>query len=141
MGVQLQYPRLANMIKQRLSVTAFQISTMKIDLIYSPPLLHARQTGEVVHSHQSIPMSITNSRGESKNDVAARADMAISGCISPILTEENFRNGLHVAVTSYGLCIAQLIATPLRYDASADKDVSYEGLRNTGGGFFGFKLW
>ncbi|KAK0237797.1 histidine phosphatase superfamily [Armillaria nabsnona] len=154
-------------------------STTRIDLIYSSPLLRARQTGEAVQSGQSIPPAlITNPHlreqhwgiaeghpacshaplnvtheeafkvgifprialldddgrfpgGESRNDLVARADIAIKECVFPHLTEENFRNGLHLAFTSHGLCIGQLLAALLRYDASANKDVSYEGLRNT----------
>ncbi|KAG7448875.1 phosphoglycerate mutase-like protein [Guyanagaster necrorhizus] len=155
------------------------LSTTKIDLIYSSPLLRARQTGEAVQSGQSVqPMLITNPHlreqhwgiaegrswsshdpqnmpleeafnvgvftrtvlidgdgkfpgGESRNDLAARADIAVKECILPNLTEENFENGLHIAFTSHGLCIGQLIAALLRYDASADGDISYEGLGNT----------
>ncbi|KAK0203489.1 histidine phosphatase superfamily [Desarmillaria ectypa] len=155
------------------------LSTTKIDLIYSSPLLRARQTGEAVQSGQSIPPAlimnphlreqhrgIAEGRpycddfphnmtpeeafkvgifpktalldddgkfpgGESRNDLAARADIAIVECILPNLTEENFGNGLHIAVTSHGLFIAQLIAALLRYDASAERDVSYLGLMNT----------
>ncbi|KAK0449833.1 phosphoglycerate mutase [Desarmillaria tabescens] len=155
------------------------LTTTKIDLIYSSPLMRARQTGEAVQSGQLIPpILITNPHlreqhwgiaeghpycnhaphnmtheeafkagifprtahldddgkfpgGESRNELAARADIAIKECILPNLTEENFGNGLHIAFTSHGLCIGQLIAALLRYDASADEDVSYEGLRNT----------
>ncbi|KAK0494604.1 phosphoglycerate mutase [Armillaria luteobubalina] len=155
------------------------LSTTRIDLIYSSPLLRARQTGEAVQSSQSIPpelitnphlreqhwgiaeghpacshapLNVTHEEafkvgifprttllddngkfpgGESRNDLKARADIAIKECVLPHLTEDNFRNGLHVAFTSHGLCISQLLAALLRYDASADRDVSYEGLRNT----------
>ncbi|KAK0192914.1 histidine phosphatase superfamily [Armillaria mellea] len=165
-------------IKQAMAL-GDHLSTTRINLIYSSPLLRARQTGEAVQSGQSIPPAlITNPHlreqhwgiaeghpacshaplnvtheeafkvgifprtalldddgrfpgGERRNDLKARADMAIKECVLPHLTEENFRNGLHVAFTSHGLCIGQLLAALLRYDASADKNVSYKGLRNT----------
>ncbi|KAK0470572.1 phosphoglycerate mutase [Armillaria novae-zelandiae] len=155
------------------------LSTTRIDLIYSSPLLRARQTGEAVQSGQSdppelitnphlreqhwgiaeghpacshAPLNVTHEEafkvgifprtalldddgkfpgGESRNDLKARADIAIKECVLPHLTEDDFRNGLHIALTSHGLCIGQLLAALLRHDVSADRDVSYEGLRNT----------
>ncbi|KAE9394785.1 phosphoglycerate mutase-like protein [Gymnopus androsaceus JB14] len=65
---------------------------------------------------------------ESLNDLAARADEAITECIVPHL---RFGKDHHIALVSHGLCISELIAALLRLDPDSRRDISYKGLLNT----------
>lgn len=65
--------------------------------------------------------------GESLEDVAHRADEAIAECVLPHVRED----GVHIAITSHGLCIGELIAALIRLDPEGHRDRSYSGLLNT----------
>lgn len=67
---------------------------------------------------------------ESLNDLARRAEVAISECVLPHLSESESKE-VHVAIASHGLCIGELVAALIRLDPEADKKKNYTGLMNT----------
>lgn len=67
--------------------------------------------------------------GESLDDLANRADVAIKECVLPHLTAGP--NEVHIALASHGLCIGELVAALIRLDPEADREVQYTGLFNT----------
>ncbi|KAF8155658.1 phosphoglycerate mutase [Crassisporium funariophilum] len=72
---------------------------------------------------------------ESLDDLAARADVAIKECVLPHVPDAPHPvgqdSGVHIAIASHGLCIAELVGALLRLDPEADKDENYAGLMNT----------
>ncbi|PBK68837.1 phosphoglycerate mutase-like protein [Armillaria solidipes] len=149
---------LSELVLSQAKALGDHLSTTRIDLIYSSPLLRARQTGEAVQSGQSIPPAlITNPHLREQHWGIAEGHPACRHAPLNVTHEEAFKVGIFprtalldddgrfpggesrndlvaradIAIKDHGLCIGQLIAALLRYDASADKDVSYEGLRNT----------
>ncbi|KAG5731864.1 hypothetical protein E4T56_gene13790 [Termitomyces sp. T112] len=65
--------------------------------------------------------------GESLDDLAVRAEEAMRECVLPHVGEED----VHIAVTSHGLCISELVKAVLRLDPDADHERDYTGLLNT----------
>ncbi|PPQ71899.1 hypothetical protein CVT26_007194 [Gymnopilus dilepis] len=68
--------------------------------------------------------------GESLDDLAHRAEVAIKECVLPHLKEAEDKD-VHVAIASHGLCIGELISALVRLDPQADKKKNYTGLMNT----------
>ncbi|KAJ7211317.1 phosphoglycerate mutase [Mycena pura] len=66
--------------------------------------------------------------GESLEDVARRAEEALAEFVVPHLAADH---DLHIAITSHGLFISELIAALLRLDPDSRRDISYAGLLNT----------
>jgi len=73
--------------------------------------------------------------GESLNDLARRAEVAIQECVWPHLphipVSEDQSPGIHVALASHGLCIGQMVSALIRLDPEADQKKTYYGLKNT----------
>jgi len=88
--------------------------------------------------------------GESLDEVALRAEAAIRECVlphvqcspgiiplgsesqsDPNLKRADGESGVHVAITSHGACIAELIRALLKLDPEANQDRRYSGLWNT----------
>ncbi|KAI0036441.1 histidine phosphatase superfamily, partial [Vararia minispora EC-137] len=71
--------------------------------------------------------------GESHNDLAARADMAIEELVMPHVWQaaREGRKGVHVALVSHGLCISHLITQLLKRNAAEHPGGDYRGLLNT----------
>lgn len=71
------------------------LSTTRIDLIYSSPLLRARQTGEAVQSSQSIPPAlITNPHLREQHWGIAEGHPACSHAPLNVTHEEAFKVGI-----------------------------------------------
>lgn len=66
--------------------------------------------------------------GETLDDLAARAEVAIRDCVVPHLSDGP---DVHVALASHGLAIGELVAALLRLDPEADHKQEYSGLQNT----------
>ncbi|KAF9467775.1 phosphoglycerate mutase [Collybia nuda] len=71
--------------------------------------------------HESFP------GGESREDVARRAEKAVRECIVPHIQEDR----AHIVIASHGLCISELIPAVIRLDPDAPQGVSYIGHLNT----------
>ena len=92
--------------------------------------------------------------GESLDDLALRAEVAIRECVLPHVqcfpgmgsesqSDSNLERvadgengmavpgGVHVAITSHGNCIAELVSALLRLDPEANRNTRYSGLMNT----------
>ncbi|KAF9480584.1 phosphoglycerate mutase-like protein [Pholiota conissans] len=70
--------------------------------------------------------------GETLEDLAARAEIAIQSCVLPHLQAKDVEgDGVHVAVASHGLAIGELVAALLRLDPEADHNQAHDGLQNT----------
>lgn len=65
--------------------------------------------------------------GESLDDLARRAEVAVRECILPHVETDS----VHVAIASHGLCISEMVAALLRLDPGSRRDISYAGLLNT----------
>lgn len=84
--------------------------------------LWAQKIFPVQHSRQDkFP------EGESLDDLARRAEVAVRECILPHVETDN----VHVAVASHSLCISELVAALLRLDPGSRRDISSAGLLNT----------
>lgn len=71
--------------------------------------------------------------GESLDELAARAELAIRNCVLPHLAaaHQGGEQGVHIALASHGLCIGELVAAVLRLDPEADHNELHTGLQNT----------
>lgn len=65
--------------------------------------------------------------GESREDLARRAEQAIRECVIPHIQQDK----AHIAIASHGLCISELVTAIIRLDPDSRQDVSYTGLLNT----------
>ncbi|THV00826.1 phosphoglycerate mutase-like protein [Dendrothele bispora CBS 962.96] len=72
--------------------------------------------------------------GESKDDLAKRAEDVIRDIILPSIVEamKEGRTDYHVAIVSHGLFIKELIDRLLKRRAGVFPEIKYQGLRNTG---------
>jgi len=74
--------------------------------------------------------------GESLDDLARRAEVAIQECVLPHLpahtpVSEDRYQGVHVVLASHGLCIGEMVSALIRLDPEADQKKTYYGLQNT----------
>ncbi|KAL6304361.1 phosphoglycerate mutase-like protein, partial [Sparassis latifolia] len=72
--------------------------------------------------------------GESLDDLAARANVAIEEIIMPHIraAARSGKKGIHVAIVSHGLCISEIILALLKRDGSGTvHERHYRGLLNT----------
>ncbi|KAH6917997.1 histidine phosphatase superfamily [Coprinopsis sp. MPI-PUGE-AT-0042] len=73
--------------------------------------------------------------GESLNDLAVRANKAVTECVIPHVVKAAERDReaaqMHIAMASHGLAISEVVAALIRLDPLADKSKSYKGLLNT----------
>jgi broad specificity phosphatase PhoE len=68
--------------------------------------------------------------GECPNDVARRAEKTIRERILPHVVDKN-QNGAHIALTSHGLFLSEIIPALLKLDPEASLTKSYKGHLNT----------
>ena len=89
------------------------------------------QTAEGLIAKNVFPILYSRSakfpEGESLDDLARRADLAITECVLPHV----FEDGAHIVIAGHGVCIGELIPALLRLDPGSRGDVSYMGLLNT----------
>jgi len=89
------------------------------------------QTEEGLRAKNIFPFLYSRSEkfpgGESLDDLARRAEIAIAECVLPHVLED----GVHVVIAGHGVCIGELIAAVLRLDPESHRDVSHMGLLNT----------
>lgn len=67
-------------------------------------------------------------QGETLDDLAARAEVAIKTCVLKHISEGP---GVHIALASHGLAIGELVSALLRLDPEADHTQNHTGLENT----------
>lgn len=70
--------------------------------------------------------------GESINELAQRANVAITALVLPHVWQaaKEGKTGVHIAVVSHGLCISQMISELLKMSTKQDEG-DYRGLQNT----------
>jgi broad specificity phosphatase PhoE len=84
----------------------------------------AGQTAEELIAKNIFPILYSRSakfpEGESLDDVARRADIAIVECVLPHVLED----GAHIVIAGHGVCIGELIPALVRLDPDSRADVS-----------------
>jgi len=78
--------------------------------------------------HESFP------GGESKDDLARRAEEVVRDIILPSIAEamKERRKNCHIAIVSHGLFIKELVDVLFKHSVRGVPEEKYKGLRNTG---------